>query len=297
MRLLLLLSVCSICLCKIYVQNLPRGTVAYGLMGEVTMDQNEPSDCLLHWQATNNIPKAFIYNSREKTCTALTSVLGTKSGKDDEESYIIELSKEICHKNVSKAVEDIIVTNNIPKAFIYNSQEKTCTPLMSVLGTKSGNGDEESYIIELDEEICQKNVTKAVEDIIEIALSSKGSVPNPTMTSTPEPTLDGDCTKVADLIAIPDGGNANDTILISSYYDGALAWENKMIRANFDVLIYQVATKIILNSEIPPAEKIPKVIAVLEQFMGVNEVRKELVMNIVIKGWGTNEQLFACKQS
>uniref|UniRef100_A0A1I8A715 Uncharacterized protein n=1 Tax=Steinernema glaseri TaxID=37863 RepID=A0A1I8A715_9BILA len=228
MKLLLLLSTCSICLSEIYVQNLPEGTVVYGTLGEVTVDQNEPSDCVLHWDSTNSMPKVFIYNSREKTCT----------------------------------------------------------PLTSVLGTKSGNGDEEAYIIELDEQICQKNVTKAVEDII-------GT--KPMVTSTPQPILDGNCFRVAEVFEIPEGGNANDSILISSYYNALPSWENQLVGANFRPYIYSIATKYVDNLELSTVEQVNQVIYVLEQFMGVNEVRKELVSNIVIKGWGTNEQLLACK--
>uniref|UniRef100_A0A1I7YND5 DUF3421 domain-containing protein n=1 Tax=Steinernema glaseri TaxID=37863 RepID=A0A1I7YND5_9BILA len=53
----------------------------------------------------------------------------------------------------------------LPKIFIYNSRKKTCTPFMSILGSKKASNGEEAYLIDSTQNICQGNVTKAVEDL------------------------------------------------------------------------------------------------------------------------------------
>uniref|UniRef100_A0A1I7ZZF4 C-type lectin domain-containing protein n=1 Tax=Steinernema glaseri TaxID=37863 RepID=A0A1I7ZZF4_9BILA len=54
---------------------------------------------------------------------------------------------------------------SMPNTFVYNSMKKACTPLMSVFGTKKALNGEEAYFIESSQDICKRNVTKAVEDI------------------------------------------------------------------------------------------------------------------------------------
>uniref|UniRef100_A0A1I7XYH9 Salivary lipocalin n=1 Tax=Steinernema glaseri TaxID=37863 RepID=A0A1I7XYH9_9BILA len=107
MKRILLLSLASFCLGTTYVQNLPTGTVVFGTEGKVLTRKFQPRDCVLAWKERSMLPKTFIYNSKKKTCTPLTSVLGTKKAADGEEAYFIESSEDICQRNVTKAVEDI----------------------------------------------------------------------------------------------------------------------------------------------------------------------------------------------
>uniref|UniRef100_A0A1I7YAC6 MSP domain-containing protein n=1 Tax=Steinernema glaseri TaxID=37863 RepID=A0A1I7YAC6_9BILA len=87
--------------------NLPKSTVVFGTEGKVLKNKAQPRDCVARWEEEDLLPKTFIYNSKKKTCTPLTSVLGTKKAADGEEAYFIELSQDVCQRNVTKAVEDI----------------------------------------------------------------------------------------------------------------------------------------------------------------------------------------------
>uniref|UniRef100_A0A1I7XXQ4 Uncharacterized protein n=1 Tax=Steinernema glaseri TaxID=37863 RepID=A0A1I7XXQ4_9BILA len=107
MKKLLIFSLISSCLGQIYVQNLPTGTVVFGTEGQFLTIESQPRDCVLAWKERSMLPKTFVYNSKKKTCTPLTSVLGTKKAVDGEEAYLIETSEDICQRNVTKAVEDI----------------------------------------------------------------------------------------------------------------------------------------------------------------------------------------------
>uniref|UniRef100_A0A1I8A3N5 DUF5675 domain-containing protein n=1 Tax=Steinernema glaseri TaxID=37863 RepID=A0A1I8A3N5_9BILA len=107
MKRILLVSLASSCFGQIYVQNLPIGTVVFGTEGEVLNNKAHPRDCVARWEEGTSMPKTFVYNSLKKTCTPLTSVLGTKKAVDGEEAYFIESSQDICQRNVTKAVEDI----------------------------------------------------------------------------------------------------------------------------------------------------------------------------------------------
>uniref|UniRef100_A0A1I7ZZG0 C-type lectin domain-containing protein n=1 Tax=Steinernema glaseri TaxID=37863 RepID=A0A1I7ZZG0_9BILA len=109
MRWLLLLSLSAPLLCDIYLLSLPEGTIVYGKAGDVTTASDDPRDCVSQWDASNSLPKTFVYNSRSKTCTALTSVFGTREGSNDEEAFLIqESTQNLCPTNATEAVEKLI---------------------------------------------------------------------------------------------------------------------------------------------------------------------------------------------
>uniref|UniRef100_A0A1I7Z689 Basic tail protein n=1 Tax=Steinernema glaseri TaxID=37863 RepID=A0A1I7Z689_9BILA len=74
----------------------------------------------------------------------------------------------------------------LPKTLVYNYKKKTCTPLRSVHGTKKAMDGEEAYFIESSQDICQRNVTKAVEDITEKTTTTKPATTTTIDTTTTE---------------------------------------------------------------------------------------------------------------
>uniref|UniRef100_A0A1I7ZY99 C-type lectin domain-containing protein n=1 Tax=Steinernema glaseri TaxID=37863 RepID=A0A1I7ZY99_9BILA len=98
-------------LCDIYLLPLPKGTIIYGKVGDVVTGKEDPRDCVRQWDGSNSLPKTFVFKSGTKSCTALTSVFGTRKGSSEEEAFIVQESMEnLCPTNVTEALQKILVT-------------------------------------------------------------------------------------------------------------------------------------------------------------------------------------------
>uniref|UniRef100_A0A1I7YAT6 C-type lectin domain-containing protein n=1 Tax=Steinernema glaseri TaxID=37863 RepID=A0A1I7YAT6_9BILA len=113
-------------LCDIYLLSLPKGTVVYGKVGDVVTGKEDPRDCVSHWDESNSLPKTFVYNSRSKTCTAMTSAFGTKEGSSEEEAFLIqESTQNLCPTNATEALQKVLGSSTAV-ALVYVACSVTC---------------------------------------------------------------------------------------------------------------------------------------------------------------------------
>uniref|UniRef100_A0A1I7XYJ8 Secreted protein n=1 Tax=Steinernema glaseri TaxID=37863 RepID=A0A1I7XYJ8_9BILA len=123
MKWLLLLSLASFCLGKLYVRRMADGKIGYGSDGEIVTNKT-PRDCVALWQDENTLPIMFVYNSVKKTCTPLKSVSGTKEAMYGEEGYMIDQSERLCQKNITGTFQYLLCQ---PQLFLpkFRNVDKT----------------------------------------------------------------------------------------------------------------------------------------------------------------------------
>ncbi|KAK0415126.1 hypothetical protein QR680_011784 [Steinernema hermaphroditum] len=109
MKCIALFSMFSLCLAdRVFVIDLPKGTLVDGEPGRVITSVTHPRECVRQWKNSVSLPSTFTYDPVNRTCTPHNTVRGTMSVTSSAISYYIEeAEKDKCPMNVLKAIESL----------------------------------------------------------------------------------------------------------------------------------------------------------------------------------------------